>query len=303
MNILITTSSFSVNTFPETLHIIHNPYKRRLTEEEVIGLIEEYQPVGMIAGVEPLTRKVMKKAHTLKAISRCGIGLDSVDQQAAMELGIQVLNTPEAPVKSVAEFTLGLILSLIRRIHILDFGLRKGNWKGPKGNLLYGKTVGIIGCGRIGSLVAQLVTAFGCRVIGFDPYVPKHELCEMVTMDELLKLADIVTLHCPYSFENHHLIGKKQLIAMKSTALLINAARGGLVDEDALYNALVSGEITGAALDCFENEPYIGPLTKLENTLLTPHMASSATEARLAMEKQAVENLLKSLHTMGVLNI
>lgn len=295
MNILTTTSSFSVNTFPIELNVIHNPYKRRLTEEEIKDLIIKYQPVGIIAGVEPLTRDVMMAAEKLRIISRCGIGVDSVDMKAAEELGISVTITPEAPMISVAELTLGLILSLIRKITILDAGIRKGGWKGKAGNLLSGKTAGIIGCGRIGTYVSKLLKVFGCEILGYDPYIKEHEICRMVSFEKLIKESDIITLHIPYTDENKNLIGTEQLKQMKSDSLLINAARGGLVDEDALYEALINGNLAGAALDCFRDEPYKGPLTELDNTVLTPHIGSSASEARLMMEKQAVDNLIGEL--------
>jgi D-3-phosphoglycerate dehydrogenase len=237
----------------------------------------------------------MEKAKNLKVISRCGIGTDAVDLEAAKDLGIKVTITPQAPMVSVAELTLGLMLSLLRRINTNDSLIRSGKWKGPSGNLLSGKTVGIIGCGRIGSYVARLVTAFGCKTIGYDPFIKMHDVCEMMTLDELIQKADIITLHVPYSKENHYMINEERLKSMKKSALLVNVARGGLIDEEALYNALKNGEIAGAALDCFEVEPYIGKLAELDNTVFTPHMGSSASEGRLLMEKEAVDNLINEL--------
>ncbi len=295
MNILVTTSSFGNSSFPDSVNVIMNPYKRKLTESEAIELVDKYRPAGIIAGVEPLTRKVMEKAPELKVISRCGTGMDSVDLVAARSLGITVVNTPDAPTPSVAELTIGLMLCLARHINTMDTGIRKGDWKGPQGMLLKEKTVGIVGCGRIGTYVAELVSAFGCRVLGYDPYIRQHGICTIVSMDELLNEADIVTLHVPYSQANHHIIGEAELGRMKSAALLINAARGGLVDEEALYAALKQGVIAGAAMDCFELEPYKGKLTELDNTVLTSHIGSGAVETRKIMEAQAVENLLKVL--------
>lgn len=301
MNILITTSSFNVNSFPKELNIIHNPYKRRLTEEEVKQLIIKYQPVGIIAGLEPLTRDVLLTAKNLKIISRCGIGVDNVDLNAAREMNIKVTNTPDAPTVSVAELTLGLILTLARHINLHDTTIRGGGWKGPKGILLKDKTVGIIGCGRIGTYVAKLLSAFGCKILGHDPYIQKHNICNMVSFETIIKEADIITLHVPFSKETRQMISSRELKQMKKTALLINAARGGIVDEEALYNALKSGEISGAALDCFEEEPYNGPLKELDNTVLTAHMGSSAKEARVLMEKHAVDNLVKELTNLAIL--
>jgi D-3-phosphoglycerate dehydrogenase len=295
MVILTTTSSFSADGFPPELTVIHNPYKRKLTEEEAKDLIQKYQPIGMIAGVEPLTRDVMMQAKNLKIISRCGVGVDSVDLAAAQELGIKVTITPDAPVIPVAEHTLALILSLIKKITLLDAKIRKSEWKGPKIGLVSGKTAGVIGCGRIGTYVSKLLQSFGCIVIGYDPYIQEHDICRMVGLEELLSQSDIITLHLPFNGDTKNMIGFKQLRQMKSTALLVNVARGGLIDEEALYEVLSNNEIAGAAVDCFVEEPYQGPLLQLDNTVLTPHMGSSAVEARMMMEQQAVWNLLEEL--------
>ena len=301
MIILCTTSKFTANNFPASLKVIKNLFRRKLAEAEVSALIEEHQPVGMIAGVEPLTRAVLEKAENLKVISRCGIGLDAVDLEAARELGIIVTNTPDAPTIPVAELTIGMILSLVRQLHIIDAGIRQGKWERPMGRLLHEKTVGIIGCGRIGTYVAKLVAAFGCRVFGCDPYLQTHEYCKLVSMDTLLAQSDIISLHVPYLADNQHLIGADQLAVMKHGAILINAARGGLVNEQALYEVLKSGHLGGAGIDCFEEEPYTGPLKDLSNVLLTAHIGSYAKEARVIMEQQAVENLLRELEKMNIL--
>jgi D-3-phosphoglycerate dehydrogenase len=300
--ILITTSSFAkrdrslLQAFAkQELQIVLNPYARKLTESEVSELIEQHQPVGIIAGVEPLTHKVLERAKKLKVISRAGVGMDSVDLKAAKNLGIVVTNTPDAPTIPVAELTLGMTLSLLRRIHISDASIRRGEWVRPMGNLLHGKIVGLIGCGRIGSYLAGLLSSFGCIVLGYDPFVNKSDNFSLVSLGQILSDADIVSLHIPYNQENHHFINAERIQSMKKGALLINAARGGLVDEDALHKALSSGHLGGAALDCFEQEPYTGKLKDLDNVLLTAHIGSYAQEGRVMMEKQAVENLLREL--------
>ena len=304
--VIVTTSSFAkndrslLNIFAEQdLRIVLNPFARKLTESEVTELIEDQQPVGMIAGVEPLTRKVLEKAKNLKVISRAGIGMDSVALQAAKDLGIVVTNTPDAPTIPVAELTLGMILSLLRRIHISDASIRRGDWVRPMGNLLHDKTVGLIGCGRIGSYLAGLLSSFGCKILGCDPFVNKSDNFFLDSMERILSNADIISLHIPYNQENHHFINGKRIQRMKRGALLINAARGGLVDEDALYNALSSGYLGGAAIDCFEQEPYTGKLKNLDNVLVTAHVGSYAQEGRIMMERQAVENLLQELKKAG----
>ena len=305
-SILITTSSFGKHD-PSLLRILSesrfnyqtNPYARKLTEAEVCELIEEHQPVGMIAGVEPLTRRVLEKAKNLKVISRVGIGMDSVDLQVAKDLGIIVTNTPDAPTIPVAELTLGMILSLLRRIHISDSSIRRGDWVRPMGNLLHGKTVGLIGCGRIGSYLAGLLSSFGCKILGCDSCVNKSDNFFPVSLESVLSDTDIISLHIPYNQENHHFINAKRIQSMKKGALLINTARGGLIDEDALYNALSSGYLDGAAIDCFEQEPYTGKLKDLDNVLFTAHIGSYAQEGRIMMERQAVENLLRELKKAG----
>jgi D-3-phosphoglycerate dehydrogenase len=293
--ILTTTSSFSLSNFPSDYEVVHNPYRRRLTESEIAELIEQYQPVGMIAGVEPLTRAVLEKAKRLKVISRCGIGTDSVDLEAVKDLGIVLTITPNAPTASVAELTVGLILDLSRRISQLDAGIRAGRWKGPAGTLVRGKTVGIVGCGRIGTYVARLLQGFECSLLGFDPFAKNHRLCTMVELDELLRKSDIVTLHLPYGPQTHHIIGTSEFSIMQSHAFLVNAARGGLIDETALATALAEEKLGGAALDCFSEEPYRGELTRFENVVLTPHVGSSAREARREMEEEALKNLIAQL--------
>lgn len=300
--ILITTSSFAQND-PAPLHklqekglkVVLNPYKRKLIEAEVTALLKEHRPTALLAGVEPLTAAALSAAPGLKVISRCGIGLDSVDLQAAADLGITVHNTPDAPTRAVAELTLGLILSLLRRIHVSSASISEGRWERPMGNLLYGKTVGIIGCGRIGACLAEMLQAFNCRLLGSDPACPQSDSFTLTELDQLLAEADIISLHLPYNKNTHHFINGERLDRLKKGSYLINAARGGLIDETALYNALNNGNLAGAALDTFEQEPYQGPLKDLTNTLLTAHIGSYASEARAMMEMQAVDNLLENL--------
>lgn len=306
-NVLITTSSFAdqnpglLNRLQSFgLEVILNPFQRRLTEDEVANLIEEHRPIGMIAGVEFLTRKVLMKQCFPKVISRCGIGMDSVDLEAAKEFGITVTNTPDAPTVAVAELTLGLILSLLRNIPSVDAGIRRGDWLRPMGQLLFGKTVGIVGCGRIGTRLAKSLSNFGCRVIGYDPHVKLCEFIEIVPLQELLREADIISLHLPYTSDNHHFLNDKRLLEMKEGAFLVNAARGGLVDECALLECLKKKKMAGAALDCFGQEPYCGPLASMDNVVLTCHLGSYAKEARIIMEEQSVENLLRELTKLGI---
>jgi len=300
--VLITTSSFAVYD-KEPLkrlqdagyQLVFNPYKRKLDEEEILALIDEHHPVGIVAGVEPLTRKVLAAGADLRVISRCGIGLDSVDVATAGEMSIVVTNTPDAPTRSVAELTLGLIFALLRKIPLSDAGIRNSGWVRPMGSLLSGKTVGLIGCGRIGYCLGEMLSSLDCLVTGYDSFITPKQPVRQLSLQELLQQADIVSLHVPYNQGTHHLIGEDQLNVMKKGSFLINASRGGLVDEDALYDALKRGQLAGAALDCFASEPYDGKLKELDNVVLTGHIGSYAVEGRIMMETQAVENLLYEL--------
>ena len=305
--ILITTSSFDVAGNPALQSLQHagigvqvNPYGRRLTENEVGELlIEDIR--GIIAGVEPLTRAVLAKARGLKVISRCGIGLDSVDLIAAKEFGIKVCNTPAAPVTAVAELTVALILDLLRRVTQADRLIRQGQWKQIMGNLLALQKVGIIGYGRIGRQVGELLRAFGATIFACDRLsVDVPDYIRRCDLDEMLRESDIVTLHVPFEPGPHHLIGRRQILSMKPGAFLVNAARGGLVDEQALYDALTSGHLAGAAIDTYESEPYRGPLSGLSQVVLTAHMGSYAKESRVQMEREAAQNLLMELTAAGV---
>lgn len=295
MRILCTTSSFTAK-FPDEFEVIMNPFGRRLSESEVAELLALHRPIGMVAGVEPLSRAVLSAADGLKVISRCGTGLDNVDLEAARELGIVVRNTPLAPVASVAELTVGLMLCALRKVPVADASVRRGEWPRLKGGLLRGRRVGIVGCGRIGTAVASLLSAFGCELVGFDPLITEHTTLRMVTLAELLCWSDIVSLHAPLNDSTRHVIDADALSRMKPGSVLVNTARGGLVDEAALEEALREGRVSAAALDVFEEEPYRGALVEMpERTVLTCHVASSAIEARRQMETEAVENLQTAL--------
>lgn len=301
-SILITTSTFSLyNEKPLRIlqesgfRLIFNPYQRKLTENEVLDLVQKVQPEGIIAGVEPLTRKVLESAKYLKVVSRCGVGLDSVDLAAADDLSIRVLNTPDASSLSVAELTLGLIFAVLRKIPMADSGIRRGKWLRPMGRVIAGKVVGIIGCGRIGCLVGRMLSLLECCVIGFDPYQSAPEHIERHSLGEVLRQADIVSLHLPFNRETQGMFDREKIFMMKDGSCLINTSRGGLVDEKVLFEALQSGKLAGAALDCFVSEPYDGRLRELDNVVLTSHIGSYAIEGRIQMEIQATENLLREL--------
>ncbi|NQT95002.1 MAG: phosphoglycerate dehydrogenase [Candidatus Omnitrophica bacterium] len=295
--ILISTSSFAVmdNEPLDMLknagcRVVDNPYKRRLTKPEIEELLAT-GITGIIAGLEPLDKEVLSKSN-LKVISRCGSGLSNVDLDAAKDLGIRVCYTPDGPVSSVAELTIGAMLSLLRMIPLMDRELHDGRWSKKTGNLLEGKTVLIVGFGRIARRLKKLLEPFNVRILVADPFLKeKIEGISVIPLEEALPQADIISIHA--SGEGT-IIEEKELGLIKPGGLLLNAARGTLVDEKALIKALREKRIAGAWLDVFEEEPYKGPLTKFDQVMLTPHVGSYTAECRKKMETEAVENLIEA---------
>ncbi len=307
--IVVSTSSFDFDHNPiiqqlrvHGFTITGNPWQRKLTEDEIITLLDS-DTVALLAGVEPLTDRVLTTASTLRVIARCGTGLDNVDLEAARRLNINVSNTPEAPAQAVAELTLGLMLDCLRQINHTDRSVRQGEWPRSQGRLLAARTIGIIGLGHIGRRVAKLCQAFGAQVFAHDPNLQlASDGVELVALTTLLEQVDLITLHLPYSPAVHHLIDAEAIARMKPGTILINAARGGLIDETALCTALNSGHIEAAALDSFEQEPYHGPLCECKHAVLTSHIGSLARETRQRMEIEAAENLRQGLIETGLID-
>ncbi len=303
MKIAITTTSFAkydmeaMNIlFEKGVHCIQNARGRTLSGDEVIKLAKECD--GIIAGTEPLSAAVMALCPQLKAISRVGVGLDNVDVDFAKERGISVSTTSaDHLARAVSEYVLGLTLNLLRGMGQQDRDLRQGKWQKNMGFLLRGKKVGIVGFGRMGRAAAALLAVLGCDIAFADPNVSAEDGGRYAKMEleELLAYADIISLHCPAQSNGAVLLGEQELERMPKGAFLINTARGSLVDEKALYEALSSGHLGGAALDVYEKEPYEGDLTSLENIILSPHSASYAREARAHMEMEAVQNICRDL--------
>jgi D-3-phosphoglycerate dehydrogenase len=249
-----------------------------------------------------INRDVIESANNLKVIARHGVGLDNVDIEAATENDIYVCNAPTANSNSVAEHVVGMMLTISHHIVRADKELRQGNFEMRNyliGSELAGKTIGLIGFGNIGKLVAKKCgLGMGMKVLVFDPYIDqidKGYVDKANTINELFLQADYISLHIPYSRKLHHFIGKEKLSLMKPTAYLINAARGGLVDEEALYQLLVSKRISGAAIDCFEVEPTPSkhPLWQLENVVVTPHMAAHSKEAMVRMALEPAKEIVR----------
>lgn len=309
MKILISSASFG-KTNRDSIQIIENagyttvlnPYGRKFEFSEFVELIRD--AVGLIAGTEKITAKLLENAPMLRVISRYGVGLDNVDLEAAKKLGIIVRSTPEAPSQAVAELALALMLNLYRRVGEADRNLRSNNWSQLMGRLLSGKSLGIIGLGRIGKKLVKLVQPFEMKICAYEPY-PDYDFVSsnnvvLMPLNDLLSASDIASLHLPLSNETFHMIGKKELSLMKKDAVIINTSRGGLIDEDALIEALKNDSIGGAAIDTFEEEPYKGNLTDFDNVILTCHMGSSAIETRKQMELETVNNLINALKEAGV---
>jgi len=301
LKILCNTTSYNYSEFPDSIELIKNTQRKVLSEKDVEDLIRKHDPVGIIAGIEPLTQRILESTSRLKVISRCGIDIETIDQKAAKKLGILVTRTHHKPDVPVAELSIAMILSLLRKLGTLDKMVRTNQWERKVTGLLRGKMVGVIGCEILGTRVSSLLSAFECGLMGYDPGVQAHDFCEMVSLDFLIRNSDILTLNMPLREENYHLIGDKQIEIMKEGVIIVNTSRPGLIDEDALVRGLESGKVGGAALDVFEHEPYAGPLIKFsENTILTPHVGSFAGTYRFDIEKEAMDNLLEALQKQGI---
>lgn len=241
----------------------------------------------LVRSATQVDAEVLAAAPNLKVIARAGVGLDNVDIKAATAAGVMVVNAPTSNIISAAELTCGHILSLARHIPAAHAALAEGKWKRSAytGTELFEKTIGIIGLGRIGALIAERMKAFGTKVVAYDPYVTSARAqqlgVQLLSLNELIETSDFITIHMPKTPETTGMIGTAQLKAMKSTAYVINVARGGLIDEDALYEALTNNVIAGAGLDVFVSEPPTGsPLLGLPNVITTPHLGASTDEAQ-----------------------
>lgn len=287
----------------EGLKPILNPYGKKLSEQEIIDLLDD--SVGIIAGTEKITEKIISYNSQLKVISRYGIGLDNIDLKAADQKKVMVFNTPDTPKIAVAELTITLILSLLKKVVNVDKNIKKGEWRPEIGNLLSGKIIGIIGLGKVGKQLVQFLLPFNIKILAYEikpdeSFVSKYKI-NLVSLDDLIIKSDIITMHCPLTDKTEHMIGEKELSNMKDSAILINTARGGLIDENILYNFLKEKRIAGAAIDAFEDEPNTGKLKELDNIILTPHLGTYTIETRKQMEIEAAENLIKGLKMMKVL--
>lgn len=273
---------------------------QQLSESELLECIEKYD--GVIAGDDHFTEAVFDTAERLSVISKWGIGVDNIDFKAAAEADVAVTNTPGAFDDEVADIVLGYTIMLTRDLHLVDREIRDGNWFSPRGVSLPGKTFGVVGLGSIGSAVIRRAHAHGMDVIGNDVHSPSDDLVsdtgiERVTKEELFERADVVSLNCALNSETRQMVGNQELNAIGQDGYLVNTARGELVDESALVEALQNNDIAGAALDVFESEPLSeeSPLTDLDNVILGSHNAQNTHEAVVEVNDRAVANLVEEL--------
>ncbi len=289
----------------EAMNLLKKNHKvtfKDITGEELAREITPYHALMVRSGTK-VTEDAINNAENMLVIGRAGIGVDNIDIDAAARKGIKVVNSPTGATISVAELTIGHMLSLARHLPRADRTTREGEWakKKLKGMELNGKTLGLVGCGNIGRVVAEHARAFNMQVIGYDPYIPKEKLekegiRKMESVEDVVTVADFISIHVPHIPETHHLINEKMLAKMKPSAYLVNCARGGVVDENALYHALKENSIAGAALDVYEKEPARdNPLFKLDNITFTPHIGASTKEGQIRAGTICAEQVLKVL--------
>lgn len=281
----------------------------RLSRAELLSRLGDYDAVIVRSGT-PVDRALLEAGPRLQVLARAGRAYDNIDVAAATERGVMVMNTPQPSSIAAAEHTLALLLALCRRIPAADAAVRQGAWdRAPYlGTQLYGKTLGLIGFGRVGRLVAQRAMAFGLRVLAYDPYQDEETTRQLkvtaATFDEVLTRADFLSLHAGFTPDTVGLIGRAELARLKPGAYLINCAHGALVDEAALYDALVSGHLGGAALDVFRVEPPPpSPLLQLPNVVYSPHLGASTLEAQRDVSAQIAQQVLDALRGVDYRNV
>jgi len=302
MKLFVSTHPFSsTSTIPMQLiqendiELSVNEHGRKTTTQELAQDLKDAEV--LIAGTEKITEEVFKNAPNLKLISRVGIGLDGIDFDLCKKYGVRVAYTPDAPTMAVAELCVGMILDLARKITDTDKNIKNGIWHRHMGTLLYGKTIGIFGMGRIGKSLIHLLKPFNVKFLVHDiePDLAFGRLynVQFLSKNEVLKQSDIISINLPLKEDTRNYISISELTQMQKNALVINTARGGIINEDDLYIALKENIIAGAAVDVFEEEPYIGKLIELDNCLLTCHMGASTIDSRTDMEVQAIEEAIR----------
>ncbi|MCI1004395.1 hydroxyacid dehydrogenase [Herbaspirillum sp. C7C8] len=275
------------------------------TEDDLIALARQHQPVAIIVRYGGVSARVMDAAPGLRVISKHGTGIDSIDSQAAQQRGIAVKAAAGANAPAVAEHTWALIMACAKNVVGLDQRMREGHWDKSthKSVELRGRTLGLVGLGAIGRRVAAVAAALEMPVLAHDPYAAQApQGVQLVDLDTLLAQSDVVSLHCPLTPENKHMINAQSLACMKDGSILVNTARGGLIDEQALIAALASGRLRAAGLDSFEKEPFTAPhpLQNVGNAILSPHIGGVTADAYIAMGTGAASNVLAILNAQAV---
>ena len=306
MKILVTPTSFRPDKETQALQklrdfatdIVSNPHGRPLKQNELIELLPGCE--GFIAGLDYIDADVIASCDKLRVISRYGAGVDRVDLAAARAHNVAVCNTPGANAEAVADLTIGLLLSVARKIPLLDKSVKSGNWFRSTGVEIYGKTIGLLGLGAIGKAVAKRAQGFSMRVMAHDPYIDNDYAAKngiiSATIDQIVLDSDVISLHLPLTADTRHIISGDLMRKMKHGVIIINTARGGLIAEDVLPELLTSGHLGGLGLDAFEVEPLVEtPLSQFDNVVLTPHTAAHTFEATENMADMAVQNLIDVL--------
>ena len=305
--VYISTSTFAQHSLSPLTRLKKNGVEVQLNKTGKKLNISDHIPdlleaKGIIAGTETYSKEVLSKLPNLKVLSRLGIGMDNIDIKEAEKRGIKIYRTQTTPALAVAELALGLMIDLARKISYQNNTLKSGTWKKEMGNLLHGKTLGIVGMGVIGKTLVKLVKGFDFNILAFDLYqdkkFAKDHYVNYCDFDTLLSESDIISIHLNLTDETNQLMNAARIGKMKPNSILINVSRGEIINEEALYMALKEKKIFGAGLDVFNKEPYSGVLTTLDNVILTPHIGSYAMELRIKMEIEAVENLLRGFNEL-----
>ncbi len=299
VKILVTTVPFAENNSKllklissSKLEIDLNPFGRKMSYQELGKILPKYD--GVIAGTDRFDKVLLQKCSNLLFISRVGVGTDNIDHEYAKKEDIKIFSTPDEPSNAVAELTIGLSISLLRGIAFNNDDMKQGIWKKKMGKSICEVNFGIFGFGRIGKKVFDHLNNLGCKNIFIcDPYIrDKKASINFMEKDELLKSSDIVSLHLPLSDETQNFIGKKEIKLLQNGSYIINTSRGGLIDHKSLVYFLKNKKLGGAAIDVYDEEPYSGELTTLNNTITTSHIGPMTEETRKNMESKAVQNII-----------
>jgi D-3-phosphoglycerate dehydrogenase len=286
--------------------VVYNDLKRKYTREELVERLVENKPDIIIAGTEKYDNSILDLIPNLKMISRVGIGLDSIPIEECRSRSIKVAYTPDAPSNAVAELTIGQMINMARRVQTSHSDISNGVWSRYIGKEIRNCTIGIIGCGRIGRLVIEKLEGLKPRRIYANDLIYQRALnlprVEYSKKMQIMSECDIISVHIPWTEENDKYISSSELSIMKKDVMLVNMSRGGVFDEDALFNFLSENKEATASIDTFENEPYNGNLTSLRNAYLTPHLGSCSHTSRFHMEVGAVEEVLNYINNKDLVN-